>query len=202
MITLGIWSNVYIAVQYFIQMNAYGVRNTWMIPESRHTIFQFAPSVEAMNWKNGKNRKRMTDRPYYELATTIVQMAFSDYVDSQIVINTGGQPFDKKKHRQRIFKRIITYGKTRYCYKTRDGRIFTRTERTNLSDLRLIKDLLSNESRIRVAKAEKRRIIAWIYSDQFDIFMPNTNKEWVIKELNKRAMLRQRLNKAMPSLYD
>ena len=136
------------------------------------------------------------------MAAAIVELAFSDYIDAQIVINTNGAPMNRKKFTKRVFKRVITYGKLRYCYKTKDGRYFTRSQESNLRELWNIQNLLADRSRLGLARAEKRRLVNWFYSDQFDIFMPHTNKEWVIRTLNERANMKRRITNGLPSLYD
>lgn len=125
---------------------------------------------------------------YGNLAAAIVQQACADYVEALKILNGDfSQDYIEKKQRK-LWKAVLRYGERRYIYRDKKTKELTRQrEKNNLSACREIARLVWNASIIERAEGDKMSCEAFFRSGAFDIFMPNTDGEDLIKALQRKA---------------
>ncbi len=126
-----------------------------------------------------------TFQNYRALAAAIVEMACADYIDARIVAERGY--ISSARLRKRIFDMLIDYGAKRYVYREKKTNSLKRgSEGNNKRKLATIRQYYP-EQRKALGAAKAVELEAFFRSGTFALYMPNTDPEWVINNLRKRA---------------
>lgn len=131
------------------------------------------------------------ERNYQVLAAAIVEAAAADYVDAQIINIYGYISYGE--FRRKMFKAVIAYGATRYLRVSLKKELVRQDERKNMRKLTAIQNKLMNAQRSFEAKANIKELEEFFRSGFFNILMPNTSGEEMIRLLKEKALKKERI---------
>lgn len=149
--------------------------------------------------------------PYENLAYAICKSACEEYVDALILVNRGWlrKPSEEIRRKKTIFKRLwkttLAYGKCRWKCDTQ-RKNSTKTQRKKKKETKnkpsksdimceRISNLLYQYDHHFLAERSVIDCEKFFRSDSFSIFMPKIDPEDLIRELRKKAMRGERIER-------
>ena len=137
-------------------------------------------------------------RRYQELGAKVVELACADYIDALIVKRNGY--ISEQQYMDRLWRKVIEYGKKRYVWKDRTGMHHTKNG-VNALKCKDLKRLLNGRANSDTADAEIRACEEFFHSALFALSMPNTDPDGLIRILKMKAMNGERMSTGYPSKY-
>lgn len=120
---------------------------------------------------------------YRELGYAIIRQAVEDYEK----VLRGSDPSNQQRaSTKKLYRAVISYGKTRYIFVRRDG-TFIRDERLSRAKLTRIKNLLESYGDAEFLRVQKQELEDFFHSDWFDLLTPGIDAERLIKLIKQKV---------------